>query len=57
MLSHLSENNNTPELAYLNYANYFESKGFVLDKDVYIRLSFQERNSNNFNMKEDFDGK
>lgn len=57
VLSHLSQNNNTPEIAYSNYANYFESQGLVLDKDVFIRLSFQERHGNNFNLKEEFDGK
>ena len=53
VLSHISENNNTYELAYLNYANYFESKGLVLDKDVFIRLSFQNKHGNNFKLKED----
>ncbi|MBR7172595.1 MAG: MBL fold metallo-hydrolase [Clostridia bacterium] len=56
VLSHISENNNTPELAYLNYANYFESQGFVLDKDIFIRLSFQNRHGNNFKVKEENDG-
>lgn len=53
VLSHISENNNTHELAYLNYANYFESQGMVLDKDVFIRLSFQSKHGNNFNLKEE----
>lgn len=53
VLSHISENNNTYELAYLNYANYFESQGLVLDKDVFIRLSFQNKHGNNFNLKEE----
>lgn len=53
ILSHISENNNTPELAYLNYANYFEEKGLVLDKDVFVRLSFQNKHGNNFILKED----
>ena len=57
VLSHISQNNNTHELAYLNYANYFESQGLSLDSDVVIRLSFQERHGNNFNLKEEFDGK
>lgn len=56
VLSHISENNNTPEIAYLNYANYFESQGFVLDKDVFIRLSFQSRHGNKFVLKEDKNG-
>jgi phosphoribosyl 1,2-cyclic phosphodiesterase len=57
VLSHISQNNNTPEIAYTNYADYFESKGLILDKDVFVRLSFQERHGNNFNLKEEFDGK
>lgn len=54
VLSHLSENNNTPEKAYINYANFFESQGLVLDKDVFIRLSHQDRHGNNFILKEEF---
>lgn len=54
VLSHLSENNNTPEKAYILYADYFESQGLVLDKDVFIRLSHQDRHGNNFLLKEEF---
>ncbi len=53
VLSHISENNNTPELAYVNYVDYFENQGLVLDKDVFIRLSFQNKHGNNFSLKED----
>ncbi len=53
ILSHISENNNNRELAYKNYKSFFENQGLVLDKDVYIRLSFQDKCSNNFNLKED----
>lgn len=53
VLSHISENNNTPELALVNYIDYFESQGYVLDKDVFIRLSFQNKHGNNFNVKEE----
>lgn len=56
ILSHLSENNNTPELAFANYADFFAGEGFVLDKDVFIRLSFQERHGNNFSLKEEWNG-
>ncbi len=55
VLSHISENNNNLELAYSNYACYFESLGLSLDKDVFIRLSYQGRHGNNFILKEDFD--
>ena len=54
VLSHLSENNNTPEIAFLNYAKFFEEQGYILDKDVFIRLSYQDRHGNNFSLKEDF---
>lgn len=57
VLSHLSENNNTPEKAFLNYVEYFESKNFMLDKDVFVRLSFQNKHGNNFVLKEEYDGK
>ena len=54
ILSHISENNNTHELAYVNYVDFFESQGAVLDKDVFVRLSFQNKHGNNFNLKEEF---
>lgn len=54
VLSHLSENNNTPELAYLNYVKFFESQNLVLDKDIFVRLSFQSKHGNNFVLKEEF---
>ena len=57
VLSHISENNNAPEIAYSNYIDYFESQGVKQDKDVFIRVSFQNKHGNNFNIKEDFDGK
>ena len=56
VLSHLSENNNTPEIAFLNYANHFENRGLVLDNDVFVRLSYQYKHGNNFNLLEDFNG-
>lgn len=56
VLSHLSQNNNTPELAYANYLDYFQSLGLNLNQDVFLRISFQDHNGNNFNLKEEFDG-
>lgn len=53
ILSHISENNNTYELAYLNFADYFESLGLSLDKDVFVRLSYQYKHGNNFILKEE----
>ncbi len=57
VLSHISQNNNLYELAYENYITYFESIGVKQNQDVFIRLSFQEKTGNNFNLKEEFDGK
>lgn len=54
VLSHLSEENNTQELAYSNYINYFESKGLKNDKDLFVRISFQNKHGNNFNLKEEY---
>lgn len=56
VISHISENNNTYETAYLNYVNYFESLGLSLDSDVFIRLSYQGKHGNNLCLKEEFDG-
>lgn len=56
VLSHISENNNTYELAFSNYVDYFETNNIQLNKDVYIRVSFQEKCGNNFNLKEEYDG-
>lgn len=54
VLSHISQNNNSYEIAYSNYVSYFESQGKVLDKDVFVRLSYQEKHGNNFYLKEEF---
>ena len=54
VLSHISQNNNTPEIAFSNYVNYFSGQGKVLDKDVFIRLSYQDKHGNNFYLKEEF---
>ena len=57
VLSHISQNNNLPQLAFANYAEYFESLGLILEKDVFLRVSFQDKHGNNFNLKEEFDGR
>lgn len=54
ILSHISENNNTNEKAFLNYANFFQSQGLTLDNDVVIRLSFAKKHGNNFILNEEF---
>ena len=48
VLSHISENSNTIEMAYLTTARVLEDSGFVLEKDVYLRYSRQDRPGNNF---------
>ncbi|MBQ7917563.1 MAG: MBL fold metallo-hydrolase [Clostridia bacterium] len=56
VLSHISENNNTYELAFSNYVDYFEKNNIKLNEDVYVRVSFQGKRGNNFNLKEEYDG-
>ena len=56
VLSHISENNNTIDRAYFGYAEYFKNQGLELDKDVFIRLSYQNKHGNNFSLKEDYYG-
>lgn len=40
-LSHLSENSNTPYLAYNTIKNYLENKNVVIDKDIKIGINYQ----------------
>lgn len=54
VLSHISENNNTYELALSNFVDYFESNNIKLNQDVIIKLSFQMKHGNNFTLKEEF---
>lgn len=56
VLSHISQNNNTYEKAYVNYASYFENRGLSIGKDVIIKVSFQDKIGNKFSIKEDYDG-
>lgn len=53
VLSHMSENSNTLEHAYLASARLLEDSGFVLEKDVFLRYSRQDMPGNNFNFGED----
>ncbi len=55
VLSHISQNNNTYEKAYVNFASYFEDRGYILDKDVKLKVSFQDRCGNNFIIREVYD--
>ena len=48
VLSHLSENTNTVEIAYITNAKALENAGFVLEKDVFLRYSRQDKPGNNF---------
>lgn len=56
VLSHISQNNNTYEKAFINYANYFENQGLTIGKHVKLYISFQEKHGNNFLIHEDYDG-
>ena len=47
-LCHLSEHNNTPELAYGTVANALIGHGFNLEKEVVLRLTYQFKIGNNF---------
>ncbi len=55
VLSHLSENSNTPEVAYLKSAKALENAGYILEKDVYLRYSRQDGPGNNFYFSESED--
>ena len=48
VLSHISENSNTLEQAYLTNARAIENAGFSLEKDVFLRYSRQDRPGNNY---------
>lgn len=52
VLSHISENSNTFELAYLASARALENSGFIVEKDVFLRYARQERPGNNFRFGE-----
>jgi len=52
-LCHLSEQNNTPELAFSVVANALENNGFNVEKNVFIRLTYQYKVGNNFYLKEE----
>lgn len=48
VLSHISENSNTLEQAYVTNARALEDAGYQLEKDIFIRYSRQDRPGNNF---------
>jgi len=48
VLSHMSENSNTLEAAYIASARALEDNGFVIEKDIFLRYSRQDRVGNNF---------
>lgn len=52
VLSHISENSNTIEHAYLTNAKALESAGFLLEKDVFLRYSRQDKPGNNYKFGE-----
>ena len=53
VLSHISENSNTIEQAYLTNAKLLENEGFELEKDVFLRYSRQDRPGNNYKFGEE----
>jgi len=55
VLSHISQNNNTYEKAYVNYAEYFESLGLRIGEDIKLKISFQDRHGNKFLINEVYD--
>ena len=52
VLSHISENSNTIEKAYLASARALEEAGFCLEKDVFLRYSRQDKPGNNYRFGE-----
>ena len=57
VLSHISENNNTYELALANFVDYFANNDIKLNQDVIVKVSRQMMHGNNFTLREEFDGK
>lgn len=57
VLSHISENNNTYELALANFVDYFEKNNIKLNQDVIVKVSRQMMHGNNFTLREEYDGK
>ena len=54
VLSHISENNNTYEMALANFVDYFNENHIKLNKDVIVKVSFQMKYGNNFTLREEF---
>jgi len=53
VLSHISENSNTYEKAYITIAEILKENGIDIDKDVIIRFAHQHKPGNNFLLSED----
>ena len=43
VLSHISENSNTPYLAFNTVKNYLEEKGIIVDKNIKIGINYQNK--------------
>jgi len=52
VLSHISENSNTLEQAYVTSAKALSDAGFELEKDVFLRYSRQNKPGNNYKFGE-----
>ena len=43
VLSHISENSNTPYLAYNTVKNYLKNHGIIIDKNIKIGINYQNK--------------
>ncbi len=53
VLSHISENSNTYEKAYITIANILVEYGIDIEKDIVVRFAHQHKIGNNFKIGED----
>ena len=53
VLAHLSENNNTPKLAYMDITEYMMSNDLIEGKDYFIDLAWQDRVGTVYNIQQE----
>ena len=51
VLSHISENSNTPYLAFNTIKNYLDSKNIVIGEDIKININYQSKINTIYNIK------
>lgn len=51
LLGHLSQENNNPKVAYLTVKNMLSEKGFVVDKDLKLELTYQHKPTKKYELK------